>query len=194
MRLAAVARMCGAAMIFAVALAPGAALGQAGRSLTGGPEWKAPKAEAVRFLYPEQVTIPAGKPATVELHFLVAPGVHINSHTPGGKFLIPTILSIPAGEGVRLEEAGYPPGAEFRPPLDPKTRLSVYAGEFIIRVRLVAAAGDHLVEARLRFSGLRERHLHAAQDHSGGHGCDREVSIALLPRPGRMNNCPVSGL
>lgn len=144
-------RGCGAAMILAVALAPGAALGQAGRSLIDGVERNAPKAESVRFLYPEQLTIPAGKSSTVELRFLVAPGVHINSHTPGGKFLIPTILSIPAGEGVRLEEAVYPPGAEFRPPLDPKTRLSVYAGEFTIRARLVAAAGDHLVEARLHF-------------------------------------------
>jgi hypothetical protein len=158
MRLAAVAariysvmRGCGTALIFGVALAPGAALGQAGRSLIDDAEGRAPKAEAVRFLYPEQVTIPAGKPSTVELHFRIAPGVHINSHTPGGKYLIPTILSIPAGEGVLLEGAVYPPGAEFRPPLDPKTRLSVYAGEFTVRARLVAAAGDHLVEARLHF-------------------------------------------
>ncbi len=37
---------------------------------------------AVVFLYPEQVTIPAGKPTTIALHFRIAPGLHINSHTP----------------------------------------------------------------------------------------------------------------
>jgi hypothetical protein len=146
MRLATVA-----ALILGAALAPGTALGQAGRSLVDGAEGRAPKAEAVRFLYPEQVTIPAGRPSTVELHFIVAPGTHINSHTPGGKYLIPTILSIPAGDGVRLQEAVYPPGAEFRPPLDPKSQLSVYAGKFTVQARMVATAGDHLVEARLRY-------------------------------------------
>ncbi|MGD0903355.1 MAG: hypothetical protein ABR924_10490 [Terracidiphilus sp.] len=41
--------------------------------------------------------------------------------------------------------------AHGRLPLNPKTKLSVYNGEFVIQVRIVAAAGDHLVEARLRF-------------------------------------------
>jgi hypothetical protein len=52
---------------------------------------------------------------------------------------------------VRLDGAVYPPGTEFALPLDPKTKLSVYSGEFIIQARIVATAGDHLVEARLRY-------------------------------------------
>jgi len=36
-------------------------------------------------------------------------------------------------------------------PLDPKTKLSVYTGEFIIQARIVASAGEHLVEARLHY-------------------------------------------
>src|ERR1039458_7005731 len=51
---------------------------------------------AVVFLYPEQVTVPAGKPTTVALHFRIAPGLHINSHTPRQEELIPTTLTIPA--------------------------------------------------------------------------------------------------
>ena len=52
---------------------------------------------------------------------------------------------------MRLEGAVYPPGTEFTLPLDPQTKLSVYSGEFTIQARIVAAAGDHLVEARLRY-------------------------------------------
>lgn len=117
--------------------------GDSARSMT--------KPAAVQYLYPEQITVPAGRPSTVTLHFRIAPGLHINSHTPTEEELIPTTLSIPASTGVRLEGAVYPPGAEFRLPLDPGTRLSVYMGEFTVQARLVATAGDHLVEARLRY-------------------------------------------
>jgi hypothetical protein len=117
--------------------------GDSARSMT--------KPAAVQYIYPEQITVPAGRPSTVTLHFRIAPGLHINSHTPTEEELIPTTLSIPASTGVRLEGAVYPPGAEFRLPLDPGTRLSVYMGEFTVQARLVATAGDHLVEARLRY-------------------------------------------
>ncbi|MGD0831066.1 MAG: protein-disulfide reductase DsbD domain-containing protein [Terracidiphilus sp.] len=106
---------------------------------------------SVAYLFPEQISVPAGKPATVELHFRVAPGLHINSHTPKDEDLIPTTLSFPDSSGVRLENAVYPPGAVFALPLDPTTKLSVYTGEFIIQARMVAAAGNHLVEASLRY-------------------------------------------
>jgi len=110
-----------------------------------------PKAAAVEFLFPEQVTVPAGKATTVVLHFRIAPGMHINSHAPREEELIPTTLSIPEASGVRLDGATYPDGTEFTLPLDPKEKLSVYTGEFAIQVRMVAAAGDHLVEAKLRY-------------------------------------------
>jgi hypothetical protein len=106
---------------------------------------------AVVFLYPEQVTIPAGKSTTINLHFRVASGLHINSHTPNEPELIPAIFSIPAGSGVRLDGVIYPPGADFTLPLDPNTRLSVYSGEFILQARIVAEPGNHLVEATLRY-------------------------------------------
>ncbi|MGO9318892.1 MAG: protein-disulfide reductase DsbD N-terminal domain-containing protein [Terracidiphilus sp.] len=106
---------------------------------------------AVVFLYPEQVTIPAGKSTTIALHFRVAPGLHINSHAPSEPELIPATFSIPADSGVRLVAAVYPPGTDFTLPLDPTTKLSVYTGEFTIQARIVAAFGNHLVEATLRY-------------------------------------------
>jgi DsbC/DsbD-like thiol-disulfide interchange protein len=109
------------------------------------------KGAAVEFLYPEQVSVAAGKPSDVTLHFRVAEGMHINSHAPKEEFLIPTTFSIPESTGVKLEDATYPVGKDFTLPSDPGNKLSVYTEEFTIHARIVAPAGNHLVEAKLRF-------------------------------------------
>jgi Disulphide bond corrector protein DsbC len=109
------------------------------------------KIDAVQYLFPEQVSLPAGKPSPVALHFRVGQGLHINSHTPSDQYLIPTDFSIPDGAGVRLDAAAYPAGALITLPSDPKTKLSVYTGDFVIQARLVATPGDHLVQAKLRY-------------------------------------------
>ena len=109
------------------------------------------KTEAVQYLFPEQVSVPAGKPSPVTLHFRVAQGLHINSHTPSDEFLIATDFSIPDGMGVRLGTATYPPGKIISLAFDPSTKLSVYTGEFDIQARIVAAPGNHLVQAKLHY-------------------------------------------
>jgi DsbC/DsbD-like thiol-disulfide interchange protein len=106
---------------------------------------------AVEYLFPEQVTVPAGKPTPVALHFRIAPGFHINSHKPKEDYLIPTSFSIPETSGVALKDATYPEGTDFALPLDPGTKLSVYTGEFVIQARIVAPRGNHLVEASLHY-------------------------------------------
>jgi DsbC/DsbD-like thiol-disulfide interchange protein len=109
------------------------------------------KIEAVEYLFPEQVTLAAGKTSPIALHFRIAPGLHINSHAPKDEYLIPTAFSIPEDSGVRLENATYPAGVEFVLPADPETKLNVYTGDFTIQAKLVAEAGDHLVKAKLRY-------------------------------------------
>ncbi len=134
-----------AAVAITAVFASAFAQGQAAQARSTG------KAAAVEYLFPEQVSVAAGKSTAVALHFRIAPGLHINSHTPAEVELIPTAFSIPEGSGVRLDSAAYPPGTNLVLPLDPKTKLSVYSGEFIIQARLTASPGDHLVEARLRY-------------------------------------------
>jgi hypothetical protein len=119
--------------------------------MSDAPNRSTAKGAAVQYLFPEQVTVPAGKSSPVALHFRIGQGLHINSHTPREDFLIPTTFSIPESSGVRLEGATYPEGTDFTLPLDPSTRLSVYTGEFTIQTRIVATAGNHMVEARLRY-------------------------------------------
>jgi len=106
---------------------------------------------AVEYLFPEQVSVPAGKSSPVALHFRIAPGFHINSHKPKEDYLIPTSFSIPETSGVTLKDAAYPEGTDFTLPLDPSTKLSVYTGEFAIQARIVAPRGNHLVQASLHY-------------------------------------------
>ena len=57
------------------------------------------KGAAVEYLFPEQVTLTAGKSSSVALHFRIAQGIHINSHTPREDFFIPTTFSISRRRG-----------------------------------------------------------------------------------------------
>jgi len=123
----------------------------AGFGQTDMPNRSILKGAAVEYLFPEQVSVAAGKAIPVTLHFRIAPGFHINSHTPREDYLIPTTFSIPDGTGVRLDQARYQAGTDITLPMDPATRLSMYTGEFTIEARIVAAAGNHLVEAKLRY-------------------------------------------
>ena len=120
------------------------------RDLAPKPE-KRPKAAAVSYLFPEQVTIATGKPAPVDLHFKVADGLHVNSHHPHTEDLIPTTLKVPEDSGVRLASSEYPEGKDYSFAVDPKEKLSVYTGEFTIHAEFVATPGEHLVQATLRY-------------------------------------------
>jgi hypothetical protein len=110
----------------------------------------------VSYLFPEQVTIPAGKPSPVDLHFKVADGMHVNSHTPRTEELIPTTIKLPETTGVQLVKADFPPGKDFSLPLDPNEKLSVYTGEFTVHTELIAAKGNHLVEATLHYQACNK--------------------------------------
>lgn len=96
-------------------------------------------------------TIPANHSATLELNFRVLPSYHVNSHKPTLDYLIPTALTVPAVTGVRAGEPAYPAGQPYAFAFDPKTRLSVYAGDFIVKLPVTAAPGAHSIEATLRY-------------------------------------------
>jgi len=114
------------------------------------------KSDAVQYLFPEQVTVPAGKSTTVALHFRIAQGMHINSHTPADEYLIPTVFSIPESEGVKLDAAVYPSGEIITLSYDPKTKLNVYTNEFIIQAKIVSPAGNHLLQGKLRYQACND--------------------------------------
>jgi hypothetical protein len=132
-------------------LAAAAVFAQAQFVDSGSQGKPATKPAPVVYLFPEQVTVQAGKTSQVDLHFRVAEGLHINSHTPSDSFFIATTFSMADSDGVKLSSARYPPGEQFALESDPNTKLSVYTGEFVIQAQIVAAAGNHLAQGKLRY-------------------------------------------
>lgn len=107
--------------------------------------------QLVHFLYPQQVNLPAGKPSTIEMHFRINDGLHINSHDPRQKSLIRTELIVAIPEGVKIPSVDFPAGADYAFPADPTQKLSVYSGEFVLKMHLTTERGNHLVEGALRY-------------------------------------------
>lgn len=114
--------------------------------------WQTSKTSApVVFLYPLQLSVPAGKPTPISLHFRVAGGLHINSHTPTSKTFIRTELILPADPSAKLSSIDFPAGVQYALPAFPQDKLSVYTGEFAVQAKLTAARGDHMLQAKLRY-------------------------------------------
>jgi hypothetical protein len=109
------------------------------------------KPDAVEFLSPAQVTVTARRAAEIDLHFRIADGLHINSHHPADKTLIPTRLAVVEVPGLNVTAVDFPPGADFSPQFAPKEKLSVYTGEFVLHAHLTALAGEHTLVGGLHY-------------------------------------------
>ena len=99
----------------------------------------------------EPVTVAVGKKSIVEMHFKVADGYHVNSHTPKSELLIPTNLKLEPGNGVVAGAVEYPKGTEYSFSFEPGEKLDVYSGEFTVKVPMQAASGEHTVSGVLRY-------------------------------------------
>jgi hypothetical protein len=119
--------------------------------LPGGANQRRDASSAVQFLFPDKVNIPARHAAQVDLHFRVADGLHINSHAPTDKSLIPARLAVVEVQGLNVTAVDFPPGTEYALQLSPRQKLNVYTGEFILHAHLTAQPGEHLLEGGLRY-------------------------------------------
>ena len=106
---------------------------------------------AVQFLSPEKITVPAHKASEVDLHFQVADGLHINSHKPLDKSLIPARLAVVETPGLNVTAVDFPPGTEYTLRLAPQQKLSVYSGEFVLRAHLTVQPGAHDLQGGLHY-------------------------------------------
>jgi hypothetical protein len=108
-----------------------------------------PKAYIVYAAEPQ--TVVAGKKATVELHFRVQDGFHVNSHTPKSELLIPTNVTLGAADGVKTAAPEYPAGTPYSFSFEPNEKLDVYQGPFTVKLPVVATAGEHKLSGTLRY-------------------------------------------
>jgi hypothetical protein len=100
----------------------------------------------------EPLTVEAGKPTDVELYFRIADALHINSHSPFATEMIPTTLMLQPAPDVKLGSMQYPAGTKYAFSFAPDTKLSVYTGDFVVKVRVTAAhAGSYTLNGELRY-------------------------------------------
>jgi thiol:disulfide interchange protein len=99
----------------------------------------------------EPQTITASKQADLEIRFKVVQGFHINSHTPKSKFLIPTTLTLQPAIGVKPGTPEFPAGQLYSFAFNPNEKVDVYAGIFTVKLPVVAAAGEHTIDAILKY-------------------------------------------
>lgn len=131
---------------------PSGAVGNLPLPLPRGGPARVDKADAaMQFLGPGQVTVPARRPAVINLRFRVADGLHINSHAPHDKYLVPARLAVAEGGGINVTQVDFPPGEDYALAFSPNHKLSVYTGEFILHARLTAAPGRRTLQAALRY-------------------------------------------
>ena len=144
------------AAIAFVLLCSAFACAQAQMSTLPKPEQK----QIVSFEPPEAVYVAAGKPETVTLRFIIAPGMHINSNVPTSQFLIPTALRLSATTDIGAT-VHYPPAQEMAFAFDPNEKLSVYSGTISIKMTLSAARsaspGKYNLHAFLDYQGCNDR-------------------------------------
>lgn len=102
------------------------------------------------------VVVRPGHSTPVAFTFHVAPGYHVNSHTPAAPELIPTEVhfSLP-GSDVVIGRIRYPAGELKSFPFDPTAKLSVYSGTVIVRALVVSppngSADTYTVHGELKY-------------------------------------------
>lgn len=124
---------------------------QAQSIIPGWSEKKDAHPAVVSLLAPEQVTVKAAALDWIELRFHVQDGLHINSHMPSLKELIPTVLSSDESTDVTLIDTNYPAGIDLMLGSNPPEKLNVYTGDFVIHVKIKSQTGAHLLKLKLRY-------------------------------------------
>lgn len=156
-------------------------------SLVCAQEELAVKAPSVSQLPAGVTNVVGGKPGTVELHFRVPRGYHINSNTPKSEFLIPTALKLDAPTDIVVGRISYPPGRDMAFPFSPNEKLNVYTGDFALQV--VVRPLHNVIPGKYMFHGELK---YQACDNAACYPPKKlpvqfEVKVAKAPPPRRAN-------
>ncbi len=136
----------GAIVVAGLMLGAGTLAAQMGE-LSGGPA----KTKSYVTFDAEPQIVRAGQRSVVEMRFHVSNGYHVNSHTPKSELLIPTTVDLQPASGVKWEKAEYPAGTVFSFSFSPQEKLDVYAGDFTVKLPVVAETGTHEMDGTLRY-------------------------------------------
>jgi hypothetical protein len=123
----------------------------------GAPQGK----QWVQMVSSPDLAVKSGKRAhsrqDAELRFAIQSGLHINSHTPHSRFLIPTTLTLSQSAGVEIVNIKFPPGVDYHFRFSPKDALSVYTGEFEVLIQVHARPGNYALHGQLHYQACDDR-------------------------------------
>lgn len=124
-------------------------------SFAAGQDLLGSKSPSVNLLPTGLTSVVDGKAGQAELRFRISPGFHINSNTPNSEFLIPTVLKLDAPTDIVVGKINYPDGQDRSFPFAPNEKLSVYSGEFAVRVLVRplhnVVPGKYMFRGQLRY-------------------------------------------
>lgn len=103
----------------------------------------------------QTVLIVPGRPSTVQLHFRIGSGYHINSSRPGSELLIPTRVKLMPPTDIMAGRITYPAGKNLSFPFALEEKLNVYTEEFTVRALVTstraAMPGKFTVHGQLHY-------------------------------------------
>ncbi|HTV01794.1 MAG TPA: thioredoxin family protein [Luteitalea sp.] len=134
---------------------------------TPAAQMRRPKADVVPLV--EATAVAPGSKTRVAVRVTLPAGLHVQSDAPRDPSLIPTVLSVDAPDGVRVDDLIYPEPTDFAQAGQPQP-LAVFEHEFVagatITVDAKARAGELIVPGRLRYQACDDRVCFAPQTAS----------------------------
>jgi Disulphide bond corrector protein DsbC len=139
------------------------------------------------IMAPAVITVYRSKPGTVDLHFRIGQGFHVNSNTPSEEYLIPTTLKLEAPTDIIIGKVTYPAGKDMSFAFAPDQKLNVYSGDFAISVLVRPLSsvlpGRYAVRGELRFQACDNAACYPPKKLPVGF----DVTVAKTPPPPRKN-------
>jgi hypothetical protein len=109
----------------------------------------------VEFAPLDTVKVKRGTTLPLEFTFHVKPGYHINSNQPTEPEMIPTSLGFTPPQDLVIGKVQYPPGVMTSFPFDPAEKLSVYAGDVVVKAVIItqpdAPFGTYTVHGEFKY-------------------------------------------
>ncbi len=105
-------------------------------------------------------SVPRGKEFQAAVVVQIAPGYHMNSHTPSEAYLIPTSLTAQAPTGIQVVDTLYPAGKQIKFSFSPDKPLDVYSGNVTLKLKLLAKSdaplGATTIPVTLRYQACSD--------------------------------------
>jgi hypothetical protein len=155
--------------------------------LTAAQDMPVKQSPSVTMEPPPVTNVTRGKSNSIELHFRVGEGFHINSNKPAAEYLIPTTLKVQPPTDMVVGKITYPAGETRSFPFAPDEKLSVYSGDFTVtvQVRPLASVLPTKYEFRgtLRYQACDNAQCYRPKDLP----VEFEVKVVKAPAPPKKN-------